>query len=154
MIITNARTNLISQEFNQHATLMGISTKHVPVEAHWSIGITKRYHAVLGRAYKIIIKEIKADREVSLQMAIKAVNNSAGLNRLIPTLLVFGAFPRMIELNPPTPSITVRAIVIKKAINEIAKIRAEHQVVDALRQRNGPSTTNLHDLPLCSPVLI
>ena len=87
-------------------------------------------------------------------MAIKAVNDSAGLNGLIPTLLVFGAFPRITELNPPAPSIAVRAIVIKKAINEIAKIRAEHQVADALQQRNGPSTTNLHDLPLCSPVLV
>ncbi len=65
-------------------------------------------------------------------MAIKAVNDSAGLNRLIPTLLIFSAFLRMIELNPPAPSITVRAIVIKKAMNEIAKIRAEHQVTDAL----------------------
>ncbi len=55
-------------------------------------------------------------------MAIKAVNDSAGLNGLIPTLLVFGAFPRMTELDPPTPSIAVRAIVIKKAMNEIAKI--------------------------------
>ena len=34
MIVTDAGTNLTSQEFNQHATLMGISTKHVPVEAH------------------------------------------------------------------------------------------------------------------------
>src|SRR6266480_717081 len=152
MIITNARTNLISQEFNQHATLMGISTKHVPVEAHWSIGITERYHAILRRAYKIIVKETKADREVSLQMAIKAVNDSAGLNRLIPTLLVFGAFPRMTELDPPAPSITVRVIAIKNAMNEIVKIRAEHQVADALRQRNGPSTANLHDLPLCSQI--
>ena len=66
-------------------------------------------------------------------MAIKAVNDSAGPNGLIPTLLVFGAFPRMTELNPPAPSIAVRAIVIKKAMNEIAKIRAEHQVADALQ---------------------
>ncbi len=66
-------------------------------------------------------------------MAIKTVNDSAGLNKLIPTLLIFSAFPRIIELDPPAPSITVRAIAIKKAINEIAKIRVEHQVVDALQ---------------------
>src|SRR5579871_5780926 len=39
-------------------------------------------------------------------------------------------------------------------MNEIAKIRAEHQVADALRQRNGPSTADIHDLPLLSPVLV
>jgi len=87
-------------------------------------------------------------------MAVKAVNDSAGPNGLILTLLVFGAFPRMTEFNPPTPSIATRAMVIKKAMNEITKIRAEHQVTDALQQRNGPSTTNIHDLPLRSPVLV
>ena len=60
----------------------------------------------------------------------------------------------MTELDPPAPSIATRAMAIKKAMGEIAKIRAEHQVADALRQRNGPSTANIHDLPLCSPVLV
>ena len=87
-------------------------------------------------------------------MAVKAVNDSAGPNGLIPTLLVFGAFPRMTEFDPPAPSIATRAMAIKKAMNEIAKIRAEHQVTDALRQRNGPSTADIHDLPLRSPVLV
>ena len=43
--------------------------------------------------YKIISSELKGvSKELTLQMAIKAVNNSAGLNRLIPILLVFGAY--------------------------------------------------------------
>ena len=154
MIITDAGKNFTSQEFHQHAAVMGISTKNVPVEAHWSIGITERYHAVLRRAYKIIVEETQAKKEASLQMAVKAVNDSAGPNGLIPTLLVFGAFPRMTELDPPAPSIATRAMAIKKAMNEIAKIRAEHQVADALRQRNGPSTADIHDLSLRSPVLV
>src|SRR5579871_1486997 len=154
MIVTDARSNFTSQEFHQHAAVMGISTKTVPVEAAWSIGITERYHFVLRRAYKIIVEETQAEKEVALQMAVKAVNDSAGPNGLIPTLLVFGAFPRMTEMDPPAPSIAVRAMAIKKAMNEIAKIRAEHQVADALRQRNGPSTADIHDLPLLSPVLV
>src|SRR5579871_6713052 len=103
---------------------------------------------------KIIVEETQAEKEVALQMAVKAVNDSAGPNGLIPTLLVFGAFPRMTEMDPPAPSIAVRAMAIKKAMNEIAKIRVEHQVADALRQRNGPSTADIHDLPLLSPVLV
>ena len=44
--------------------------------------------------YKIISLELKdASKELTLQIAIKAINNSAGLDRLIPTLLVFGAYP-------------------------------------------------------------
>jgi len=30
---------------------------------------------------------------MALQMAFKAINNTAGLEGLVPTLLVFGAYP-------------------------------------------------------------
>ena len=38
-------------------------------------------------------------------MAVKAVNDTAGLDGLVPTLLVFGAFPRLSPSDPPSPSI-------------------------------------------------
>jgi hypothetical protein len=34
-----------------------------------------------------------ADRAIMLQMAIKAINDIAGYNSIVSTLLVFGAFP-------------------------------------------------------------
>ena len=44
--------------------------------------------------YKIISLELKSvSKELTLQIAIKAINNSAGLDGLIPILLVFGAYP-------------------------------------------------------------
>jgi hypothetical protein len=33
-------------------------------------------------------------------MAIKAVNDTTGPNGLVPTLLVYGAYPRVSNLNP------------------------------------------------------
>jgi len=39
-------------------------------------------------------------------MAVKAVNDTAGPNGLVPTLLVYGAYLRISNLGPPTPSIT------------------------------------------------
>ena len=43
--------------------------------------------------YKIISLELKGtSKELTLQIAIKAVNDFTGLNRLIPILLVFGAY--------------------------------------------------------------
>jgi hypothetical protein len=60
----------------------------------------------------------------------------------------------MTELDPPTPSMTQRATAIKRAIDEISKIRATRQVNDAIHQRNGPSVTAVHDLPLNSRVLV
>jgi hypothetical protein len=38
-------------------------------------------------------------------MAVKAVNDTAGPNRLVLILLVYGAYPRMSNLDPPAPSI-------------------------------------------------
>jgi len=87
-------------------------------------------------------------------MAVKAVNNTASLNRLIPTLLVYRAYPRISNLNPPTPSIIERAAIIRKAIAEIVKLRAKQAINNALYYRNGPNTTLVYDLPLNSKVLI
>jgi hypothetical protein len=58
-------------------------------------------------------------------MAIKAVNNTTSPNRLVPTLLVYGAYLRISNLGPPTPSIIEQAAVIRKAMAEIVKLRAK-----------------------------
>jgi hypothetical protein len=39
-------------------------------------------------------------------MAIKAINNTAGPNKLVPTLLVYKAYLRISNLNPPALFIT------------------------------------------------
>ena len=41
----------------------------------------------------ISLKLKGASKELTLQIAIKAVNNSASLDGLIPILLVFSAYP-------------------------------------------------------------
>ena len=38
-------------------------------------------------------------------MAVKAINNTAGLDRLVPTLLVYRAYLRINKLDPPALSI-------------------------------------------------
>ena len=38
-------------------------------------------------------------------MAVKAINNTAGLDRLVPTLLVYKAYLRISNLNPSALSI-------------------------------------------------
>jgi len=63
---------------------------------------------------------------------VKAANNTAGLDGLVPTLLIFGAYPCISKLDLPAPSITQRAAAIKKAMEEIARIRAKKQVNNTL----------------------
>ena len=99
-IVTDAGTNLKAAEFVENARLMAIEVEEIPVEAHHSIGKVERYHGPVKRAYEIIASEMRGvSAEHILQMAVKAVNDTAGPNGLVPTLLVFGAYPRMVE--PP-----------------------------------------------------
>ena len=58
-------------------------------------------------------------------MAVKAVNNTTGLDGLVPTLLVYRAYLRISNLDPPAPSIIDRAAIIRKAIAKIVKLRAK-----------------------------
>ena len=154
-ITTDAGKNFIGKEFNQLANTVGTKVKIVPVEAHNSIGIVERYHSLIRRAYVIIAVEIRdIDKDMALQMAFKAINDSAGPDGLIPTLLVYGAYPRLAETDTLAPSVSQRALAVKKAMIEIQKLRAKRQVMDALNTRNGPNTTSIHELTLNSDVLV
>jgi hypothetical protein len=70
---------------------IGTTTKSVLVEVHNSIGIIERYYGPLQ--YIITSEILGIDKDIVLQMAFKAINDSIRLNGLIPTLLVFGVYP-------------------------------------------------------------
>jgi hypothetical protein len=73
------------------------------------MGIVERYYAPLRRAYEIVTEELRGypvRKPALLQMAVKAVNDIAGPNGLVPTLLVFGTYLRMSDLDPPSPSVS------------------------------------------------
>lgn len=154
-IVTDAGKNLTSKEFQQNAHLLGTSTKAVPVEAHWSIGKVERYHAILRRAYTVITADAPdIDKTTALQMAVKAINDIASPNGLVPTFLAFGAFPRINQFDMPAASVTARAHAIQKAMSEITKLHAQRSIRDALHTRNGPDVEPIHDLPIGSKVLV
>ena len=87
-------------------------------------------------------------------MAFKALNDTIGPDGLVPTLLVFSVYPRMVELDAPSPSVIQWANAIKKAIAEVQKLQAKRQVVDALNMCNGPKTNAVHNLPPNTPILV
>jgi hypothetical protein len=154
VITADAGKQFVAREFRQYAGNMGITIKTALVEAHHSIGMVKRYHDSLRRVYAIITAEISSiDLEIALQMAFKVINDSAGLDGLVLTLLVFGVYPRMIEMDAPSSSITQRAIAMKRVMKEVQKFNAIRQMNDALHTRNG-SNFLIYNLSLNSPVLV
>jgi hypothetical protein len=150
IMIINAGKNFKSSEFVANARILAIEVEEVPIEAYNSIGKIERYHGSLKRAFEVNTADlgISFAPEYVLQMAVKAFNDTAGHDSLVPTFLVFGTYSRFSSLSPPLPSLTVRANAMRKAMAEVRKLKARRQVTDALFQRNGPSVAEVKQLPL------
>jgi hypothetical protein len=114
MIVHNIGKNFTLAKFRSIARTMAVIVKEVPVKAHNSVGLVERYYAPLRQAFKIF-REDGFNREVALQMAVKVVNDIAGPDRLVLTLLVFGVYPRIIKQSPLSLLIAVRAKSLRKA---------------------------------------
>src|SRR6266702_6586022 len=98
IIIYNTGKNFISKEFKQYAIIFRMAIRSVLVKAHNLVRMVKRYYGPLCRIYHIITKELlDISKDIALQMAFKAINDSTGPNNFIPTLLVFKAYLRMVK---------------------------------------------------------
>jgi hypothetical protein len=104
----------------------------------------------------MIFENIETDisKKIVLQMIVKTINDIAESDELMLILLIFEAYSRMHVMNPPTSSISQRAMTIEKAMTEMRKFRAERQVADALNTRNDLIVISIHDLSLNLNVLI
>jgi len=156
VITTDSGTNFAAELFRAEAKLAGITCQQVPVEAHHSIGKIERAHKMLRRAYDIILEESGGSPEEALQAAFSAVNATAGPDGLVPTLLVFGAYPRISMDSPPSASQIQRANAHSKALGELRKLSTQRRLRDALNTRNGPDTERVMPLSLAlgSSVLV
>jgi hypothetical protein len=155
-MVINAGKNFKNSEFVANARILAIEVEEVPVKAHNSIGKIKRYHDPLKRAFEIITANLGTSLapEYVLQMAVKAVNDTAGHDDLVPILLVFGTYPRLSSSSPPLSSLTIRANAVRKAMAEVRKLKARRQITDAFSQRNGPFVAKIKQLPLQNEIRI
>jgi hypothetical protein len=100
----------------------------VLVEAYNSISKVERYYKPLRCLYEILRDELqdeKLDKEIILQIAVKAVNDIARLDRLMLTLLIFSIYPRLTLYNTLLLSIVKRVEAICTAIKELCRFYAE-----------------------------
>ncbi|KAM4066587.1 cwf18 domain containing protein [Hirsutella rhossiliensis] len=151
----DAGTNFASLEFRNEAKIMESNALKYLLRR---IGPLERLNAIthLRRAFNILHAEIghTTSAETVLQMAVKAINDTAGPDGLVPTLLVFGAYPRVSTDSPPSASTLKRSEAMQKAMKMLRQLSAERRVKDALHARNGPSTTEVLSLPLQSEVRV
>lgn len=106
-IVHDPGTNFALEDFRSRAKIVGAECKQMPVEAHWAVGKVEQAHGPLRRTFDILRAELNSstDDEDVLQIAVKALNDTAGPNGLVPTLLVFGTYPRINADSPPSPDI-------------------------------------------------
>ena len=72
---------------------MVIKAKEVPIKVYNNIKKVEQYYMPLHYIYKIISLKLKGvSKELTLQIAVKAINNFTNLDRLIPILSVFSTY--------------------------------------------------------------
>lgn len=76
---------------------------------------------------------------LKLRLAVKALNDTAGLKGLVPSLLVFGKIPYLENTNANLPDQEERFRAMHLARAEAAKITAEQRIKLALRTNVPPS---------------
>ena len=140
---------------------MNIVIKSMLVKAYWSIEIIEKYYSMLCQAYLIIMKNLivigtstSITKKIKLQITVKAVNNTAGDNGLILTLLMFETYLCMQKFDSLFSIIIQRVDAIRKAMKKIRIIKTEKQISDALNIRNRSITDHFYNLSLNSKILI
>jgi hypothetical protein len=93
-------------------------------------------------------------KQFVLQIAIKAINDTAGPDSLIPTLLVFNTYPRITTTDTLSLIVTEHSKTITKTIKQITELHAKRQVTDALKQQNGPNISNTLNVLISKDILV
>jgi hypothetical protein len=84
------------------------------------------------------LQDIKTNAKMSLQIVVKAVNDSVGPDNIILILLVFGAYLRISNNLLLSLITTKRVKVIRKTSNKIRKYYAKQYMEDVFRIKNNP----------------
>jgi hypothetical protein len=74
----------------------------------------------------------RINKEIILQMIVKAINDTVKSDELMLILLIFETYSRMHVMNSSISSINQRAMIIEKAMIEMRIFRVKRQIADAL----------------------
>ena len=129
-------TQFVAPELQVAAAEAGISAVSVGIESPNAMGIGERVHGPIRRIFEKLLADNPGfdDQDFLLLAATKSYNDMQGVDGLVPTLLVFGVFPKI-----PLPGSSSHAIpnhvrlrVIKSSREEYQAIIDEQRLKDAL----------------------
>ena len=124
--MTDADKNFTSNEFKNEVKVLLIDIKKVSVKTHNSISKIERYYVSLRRAYDILRSKLSyLSPELCLSLAIKVINDTADLNDLILTLLIFGTYLRISTASLLLSDIIIRAAAVRKVMKKLNDMRVK-----------------------------
>lgn len=137
-------SSFVSADMERNCAEQGISLSVSGIESHNSIGAGESYHRQLRRVFNCIRSETpNVEPEHALRLAIKAINDTAGSNGLVPSMLVFGTVPSFPASPRHNPKQRERFAALKAARDEMSQIVCEKRLNDALRRKLPDSTSYL-----------
>ena len=123
--------------------ISNVEVQRTGIESHNSLGLGERYHQPLCNTFrKLKIGYADQERKLLLSFAVKALNDTLGLDGLVPSALVFGEFPSPLttsEIRHPRSMLESRAEIANKARREMEKEMAAVRVQRALRHATPPA---------------
>lgn len=102
IILTDRGTQFVAKYLQKWAGEAGILTDSVGMESPSSLGLGERVHGPLSRTYDALAADARnagsltPSPELLLQMACKGWSDTNGIDGLVPSLLVYGAWPSLL----------------------------------------------------------
>ena len=141
-ILTDQGSVFTSKEWEQRCKEAEVSIDTTGTESHNSLGKGETYHALLRRVYnKVNTSHPELPKELGLAMTVKAINDTAGPNGLVPTLLLFGVMPRIPHEPAVFPDNNARIKEMEAARKELEIIAAKARVRQSMTKKTPPAAS-------------
>jgi hypothetical protein len=142
----DAGVQFMAQEFQTLAGEMGIRCQPIPVKSPHSLGIGERYHGALRRTFESRrVAHPEASSELLLDASVKAANDLMGPDGLVPTLLVFGVYPKLPLKDSSSTAVpcSARLQIMLEARDEYTAIMDNHRLKTALEVQTAQYPSDL-----------
>ena len=135
--------------FISMAQLDQVDVQRTGIEAHSSLSLGERYHQPLRNTYRKIMKDVPSTTKTrALSCAVKAMNDPLGPEGIVPSVLVFGEYPKVntkSETPSKRPTLQERATIAKIARDEMERPMEQLRVARALKHATPSGVNNLYN---------
>jgi hypothetical protein len=144
-VLTDQGSVFLSAQWKHACDLGKIHLRHTGTESHNSLGAGEQIHSKLRAVFrKLTFEHPKLSPELRLSIAVKALNDTAGPDGLVPSLLVFGALPRPPEIRKEFPAQRARFQAMHTARAEYERLVSAERIRRGLRKQVTPAADRIY----------